>query len=587
MTITVNPIADFTNIQSAADSTVDLLNNFDDPKTTGLVAQFTLAATLNDPFLAGSVTNVLLFDQAGGGAPGTVQNFQNYVDDGDYVNTFIHRSNQNFVIQGGGFNFQDTVGFDVVPTDAAIQNEFSSDRSNLRGTIAMAKLSNNPDSATSQWFFNLANNNDPNNPDSLDNQNGGFTVFGQVLSQNDLDIIDAIANVQVFNGSSIASVFGNLPLISDDNSFDGEDELVRYSNISIIQRNELTFGVVSNSNSSVVSASISTNGQLILDYQQPGIAEIVIRATNLLGETTEDTFTVTVTPDPVTPDPVDPEPVDPEPEPVEPPIDMVPGDDSGDDGVSDDGTDSDGNSDGGNDGATNDESAGGDDTVNPPSPGDTPAMDAPADPLPITPLVPDSSPVLTGSDLANTVFGNADNNIIDGRDGNDRLLGLDGDDQLIGGGGSDRLIGGNGNDDLDGGSGKDKLNGGAGNDTLMGGGGNDTLNGGNDNDILSGDGGNDKLKGGKGNDILDGGKGSDRLFGGSGKDIFVLQTGKGRDQVRDFTNGQDKFRAIGVSFNDITLTQLGKNTVITVDGDDIAFVRKTDITDITKADFVR
>ncbi len=55
-----------------------------------------------------------------------------------------------------------------------IQNEFSSDRSNVSGTIAMAKVGNDPNSATSQWFVNLGDNSA-----NLDNQNGGFTVFGK------------------------------------------------------------------------------------------------------------------------------------------------------------------------------------------------------------------------------------------------------------------------------------------------------------------------------------------------------------------------------------------------------------------------
>ena len=63
---------------------------------------------------------------------------------------------------------------DAVPTYPAIQNEYGI--SNLRGTVAMAKLGSDPNSATSQWFINLADNSS-----NLDNQNGGFTVFGRVV----------------------------------------------------------------------------------------------------------------------------------------------------------------------------------------------------------------------------------------------------------------------------------------------------------------------------------------------------------------------------------------------------------------------
>jgi len=110
-------------------------------------------------------------------APNTVANFLAYVDSGRYVNSFVHRSSPDFVIQGGGFTFN---GLQVlsVEVDDPIENEFS--RSNVRGTISMAKNSGDPDSATSQWFINLADNNDPDSND-LDNQNGGFTVFGEVI----------------------------------------------------------------------------------------------------------------------------------------------------------------------------------------------------------------------------------------------------------------------------------------------------------------------------------------------------------------------------------------------------------------------
>jgi len=149
MTITATPTS-LTALVDASTRRFNLLSMFDDPRTTGLVATFQLYETR----LGGGVTNVLLFDQAGAGAPGTVQNFQNYVNDGDYVNSFIHRSaldslNNPFIIQGGGFTVENNLSFGLVPTDAPIVNELDPDRSNVRGTIAMAK-GEGPDSATNQ-----------------------------------------------------------------------------------------------------------------------------------------------------------------------------------------------------------------------------------------------------------------------------------------------------------------------------------------------------------------------------------------------------------------------------------------------------
>lgn len=125
-------------------------------------------------------------------APGHVENFLTYVNDGDYNNSFIHRSVSGFIVQGGGFNYINGI-FDFVPVDPAITNEFA--LSNTRGTIAMAKLGTDPNSATNQWFINLADNSA-----NLDVQNGGFTVFGTVISG--MDIVDAIAALPIINAGS-------------------------------------------------------------------------------------------------------------------------------------------------------------------------------------------------------------------------------------------------------------------------------------------------------------------------------------------------------------------------------------------------
>jgi peptidyl-prolyl cis-trans isomerase A (cyclophilin A) len=288
--LVTQPLDNVVVAENATNTMIDLFQHFDDPLTTGRVARF----ELSDTSLGGGVTNVLLFDQTGAGAPATVENFLNYVNDGDYVNSIIHRSVADFVVQGGGFTVEN-LEVEAIPTDAPVVNEFSPDRSNLRGTIATAKLGNDPDSATSQWFFNLGDNSA-----NLDNQNGGFTVFGEVLTEADLAPIDAVANLPVFDGSGFfgESALTDLPLnLEDPNNpeVNNDDNLVRYSNITVSQENELEFTVLSNSNPDLVSASFN-EGQLVLDYgdNQSGTAEIVIRATDLLGDSIDDTFRVTV-----------------------------------------------------------------------------------------------------------------------------------------------------------------------------------------------------------------------------------------------------------------------------------------------------
>ena len=106
-------------------------------------------------------------------------------------------------VQGGGFTFSDAAGLANVPTDSPVQNEPG--LSNLRGTIAMAKLGGDPNSATSQWFFNLSDNSA-----NLDNQNGGFTVFGRVLGDG-MDIVDAIAALPLVNAGS---PFDTMPVVN-------------------------------------------------------------------------------------------------------------------------------------------------------------------------------------------------------------------------------------------------------------------------------------------------------------------------------------------------------------------------------------
>jgi len=135
------------------------------------------------------------------GTPATVTNFLNYVQNANYSDSIFHRSVTNFIVQSGGFRTDLNAVVTNIPANPAVTNEpvYSS----VRGTIAMAKLGGAPDSATSQWFINLTNN-----AANLDNDNGGFTVFGEVTG-NGMDVVDAIAALPKF---AFASPFGELPL---------------------------------------------------------------------------------------------------------------------------------------------------------------------------------------------------------------------------------------------------------------------------------------------------------------------------------------------------------------------------------------
>ncbi len=120
-------------------------------------------------------------------APKTVANFLAYVKSGFYKNTLFHRVIPNFMIQGGGF----TSGMDEKDTRAPIPIESRNGLSNARGTIAMART-NDPNSATSQFFINVKDNHFLNANASRDGY--GYTVFGKVIAG--MNTVDAIARVK-------------------------------------------------------------------------------------------------------------------------------------------------------------------------------------------------------------------------------------------------------------------------------------------------------------------------------------------------------------------------------------------------------
>lgn len=140
-------------------------------------------ATIVDVETSQGTIQINLFDES---TPDTVANFLAYVEDDSYVDTVIHRKAKDFVVQGGGFKF-DGEGLKGIATKGTVKNEPV--WSNVQGTIAMAKVAGNPDSATSQWFFNVEDNSA-----NLDFQNDGFTVFGQVVAG--MDVVETINELQ-------------------------------------------------------------------------------------------------------------------------------------------------------------------------------------------------------------------------------------------------------------------------------------------------------------------------------------------------------------------------------------------------------
>ncbi|MDP7455601.1 MAG: peptidylprolyl isomerase [Gammaproteobacteria bacterium] len=215
--------------------------------------------------------SIELFDEI---TPITVANFLSYVNSGAYNGTFVHRSEPGFVIQGGWLVFDEPNNvLNPIAITPGIENEPGI--SNIRGTLAMAKVDGDPNSATSQWFVNLADNSA-----NLDVANGGFTVFARVLS-NGMDVVDTIAalpratlvpgqvdNAPVINFSGNALTSANLveltmsvvqATVDGPNTFDNATGLLNVSvDAGVSGLFSLSFSLFSSDPETVIQAQADT-----------------------------------------------------------------------------------------------------------------------------------------------------------------------------------------------------------------------------------------------------------------------------------------------------------------------------------------
>lgn len=125
-------------------------------------------------------------------APNTVANFVKYANDGFYTGTVFHRVISGFMIQGGGLD----KNLNEKETRAPIKNEADNGLANNIGTIAMART-NDPHSASSQFFINVANNNFLNHTEKSE-RGWGYAVFGKVVKG--MDVVDKIARIPTDGG---------------------------------------------------------------------------------------------------------------------------------------------------------------------------------------------------------------------------------------------------------------------------------------------------------------------------------------------------------------------------------------------------
>ena len=269
---------------------LNLGNYFGIPGVTGQIVQ--LNTTL------GKINIELRADAA----PATVANFLSYVNAGAYANTLINRSEPGFVFQTGGYTLAGST-INIVQASDPVINEFNI--SNTRGTVAMAKVGPddplNPtpesiNSATNQWFINLVDNSA-----NLDNANGGYAVFAQVLGTG-MAVADAIAALPVVNLSQdLNDDFTEVPLQNWQlNQTVYFSNLVAISSVATIPIYPVTNNgpsVLSFSleNTNVTAVSATLNGSALTISSIKGPAAITVRATDSNGNIAESTAIVSST----------------------------------------------------------------------------------------------------------------------------------------------------------------------------------------------------------------------------------------------------------------------------------------------------
>ena len=267
--------------------TVALEGTFEDTAVSGTVVKFETNAPLTDNDFYVELTS---------NTPLTNANFLSYVNSGAYDNSKFHRSVSDFVLQGGGFKHP-TVSADQPGSDPVaivlprVPFKTSQATSMTRGTIAMAKLGGQPDSATSQFFFNLSENS------FLDSDNGGYTAFGDVLGSG-MTVVDTMGSALTYDAQTYYSntALSDLPLwnINQDNIVQPQD-FVKIENADVVTESALMTYTVTSSDTAKLVASFDSNGDLVLTPVggATGSVDVTVTAASRLDSSSDsDTFSV-------------------------------------------------------------------------------------------------------------------------------------------------------------------------------------------------------------------------------------------------------------------------------------------------------
>jgi cyclophilin family peptidyl-prolyl cis-trans isomerase len=274
------------------------------PTVIGLKKTFALRGVTSDTIVRFTtslgIADVELYPES---TPKTVANFLDYVNKGEASNggygySIIQRSMPGFVLQGGTY-YIESGSIVVIPPRPAIKSEAGI--LNTTGTIAMA-LTTGPDTATSAWFFNLADNTQLDGTKDF----GPFTVFGRLI-ENGMDTIKAIVALKRYDLSgSLGAAFQDVPVI-DYTPADGgvaPTNLVYTESIATIPLTPAKEGapailklkVTGNTNPDLVQTTISGR-KLTLKYPEKGTAgtaRITVMAKDAAGTKVHTSFLVTV-----------------------------------------------------------------------------------------------------------------------------------------------------------------------------------------------------------------------------------------------------------------------------------------------------
>ncbi len=217
-------------------------------------------------------------------APAAVSNFLNYVNKGAYTNTLVDRSVPGSLWQAGGFKVDSNSNITPIAENAPIKDEFAA--SNVRGTIAMAKVAGDPNGATSRFFFDESDS----NAATLDHQDGGSTVFGHVVGSQGPAVMDAIGSIPVPSSSPLAPPLDQAPL----QYYTAGKPLQAY-NLTMINgittAKEYYESAVDNPGVATVTIQ---QGQLTVDPVSLGTAHVAVVGYGSDGSSAVESFTVNV-----------------------------------------------------------------------------------------------------------------------------------------------------------------------------------------------------------------------------------------------------------------------------------------------------